>query len=159
VAVDGVDVVAQPHAGVDHLHPRRRGTLGERCGEHADLARVDPLLELQEARRLRHQPPVDPAGDEAVVVVAAGDQQLAVGAERAPHLLEERAGDRDGVAVRAVAQLEAVAEDHQPVDPAHRLGQRRAHVRPPQQVGLGAGADVQVGDDQGPHGALVCRSP
>jgi hypothetical protein len=55
--------------------------------------------------------------------------------------------------VRAVAQLEAVAEDHQPVDPAHGLDQRLAQLGPAQQIGAIAGAEMQVGDHQRPHGS------
>jgi hypothetical protein len=60
--------------------------------------------------------------------------------------------------VRAVAQLEPVAEDHEPVDAVERIDEPLADLGTPQHVGLRAGADVEVGDDQGPHGALVWRS-
>ena len=156
--MDRVHVLAQPDARVDDLHARRRRPLGERRGERAGVARLDPLLEPEEAGRLGQQPAVDPAGHQPVVVVAGRQQQLAAGAERAPHVLEERPGDLDRVAVRAVAQLEPVAEHDQAVDAAHGLDQRLAQLRPPQQVGPRARADVQVGDHQGPHGELVCRS-
>ena len=83
VAVDRVDVVAQPHAGIGDLDPRRGGLLGEPRGQRAGVGGRDPLLEAEEAGRLGLQAAVDPARDEPVVVVAGGDQQLAVGAERA----------------------------------------------------------------------------
>ena len=157
--MDRVHVVAQPDARVDDLHARGRGALGERRGQRAGVARLDPLLEAEEAGRLGQQPAVDPAGHQPVVVVAGGQQQLAVGAERPPDVLEERAGDLDRVAVRPVAQLEPVAEDHEPVDAvAAPRTSALADLGPPQHVGLRARADVQVGDDQGPHGALVWRS-
>ncbi len=149
--MDGEDVVAQPHAGVGELHAGGPGALGERGGERPGVARLDPLLEVEEAGRLGEQAAVDPAGDEPVVVVAAEHQQLAVGPERAAEILEQRAGERERVAVRAVAQLEPVAEDHEPVDAAHGLHQRLAQLGAPQQVSPLGRADVKVRDHQRPH--------
>ena len=100
VAVDRVDVVAQPHAGVGEAHARGRGLLGEPRGQRPGVGRRDPLLEAEEAGRLGLQAAVDPAGDEPVVVVAGDDQQLAVGPERAPEVGEHRRGDLGGVALR-----------------------------------------------------------
>jgi hypothetical protein len=53
--------------------------------------------------------------------------------------------------VRGLAQLEAVAQDHQPVDVRERREQRRAHLGPAQQVDARGRAEVQVGDDEGAH--------
>ena len=155
VAVDGVDVLAQPDARVDDLHARRRRPLGQRRGQRACVARLDPLLEPEEAGGLGQQPAVDPAGHEPVVVVAGRQQHLADGAA---HVLEERPGHLDRVAVRAVAQLEPVTEDHEPVDVVQRRHQPLPDGGAPQHVGPRARADVQVGDHQGPHGALVWRA-
>ncbi len=149
--MDGEDVVAQPHAGVGELHAGRRGALGERGGERPRVARLDPLLEVEEAGRLGEQAAVDPPGDQPVVVIAAQHQQLAVGPERAAEVLEQRAGEGERVAVRAVAQLEPVAEDHEPVDSAHGLDQWLAQLGAPQQVRPLGRAHVQVGDHQRPH--------
>ena len=157
VAVQRVDVVAQPDAGVGEPQPRGRGELGEPLRERARLGRVDRLGQAEEAGALGLQPRVDPAGDEPVVVVAGEHQQLAAGAERRAGLGEERRRELGGVAVRRLAQLEPVAEDHEPVDPVERLDQRRAQLGAPQQVLAARRADVQVGDDERPHPTSVPR--
>ncbi len=63
VAVDRVDVVAQPHTGVGDADPRRGGALGEANGERPGVLGRHPLLELEEARRLGLQAALDPARD------------------------------------------------------------------------------------------------
>ena len=151
MAVDRVDVVAQPDAGVGDLDARGRGLLGEPGGQRAGVGRRDPLLEAEEAGRLGLQAAVDPAGDEPVVVVAADDQQLAVGAERAPEVGEHRRRDLGGVALRRLAQLDPVAEDHEAVVARHLLEQRLAQLRAAEQVGAAGGAEVEVGDDERAH--------
>ena len=85
-------------------------------------------------------------------MVAGHHHQLAVGAERLAQVGEHRHRQLGDVALGAVAQLDAVAEDHQPVDAAHRLEQRLAQLRPAEQVGALGGADVEVGDDERAHG-------
>ena len=85
-----------------------------------------------------------------VVVAGEHDQRLL----RPEHLAdrgEERPGALDGVAVRGLAQLQPVAEDHQAVDVAQRVQQRLAQVGAPQQVGAPGLAEVQVGDHEGAH--------
>ena len=72
-------------------------------------------------------------------------------AERAAEVLEQRAGEGERDAVRAVAQLEPVAEDHETVDSAHGLHERLAQLGAPQQVRPLGRAHVQVGDHQRPH--------
>ena len=151
MAVDRVHVVAQPHAGVGDLHARGRGVLGQRDGQRAGGARLDALLEPEEAGRLGHQPAVDPSRHQRVVVVAGQQQQLAARAERASEVAEQRRGELERRALRPVTQLERVAEDHEPVDTAHGLEQRLAQVGSPQQVRARVRADVQVGDHQRPH--------
>ncbi|CAA9506406.1 MAG: hypothetical protein AVDCRST_MAG30-2224 [uncultured Solirubrobacteraceae bacterium] len=78
MAVQGVDVVAQPQAGVGDRDAGGRGAPGERRGEPPGVGGLDALLESQEPHGLRLQAPVDPARDEAVVVVAGHDHELAV---------------------------------------------------------------------------------
>ena len=151
VAVDRVDVVAQPDAGVGELDARGRGLLGEPRGERAGVGRLDPLLEAEEAGRLGLQAAVDPARDEPVVVVAARRSELAVGAERAPELGEHRRGDLGGVALRRLAQLERVAEDHEAVV-ARRPPRAAARAAPGGAAGRRrGGAEVEVGDDERAH--------
>ena len=157
MAVERVDVVAQPDAGVGDLHRRGPRRLGQPPRQRAGLVRREALLEAEEAGRLALQARVDPARGEPVVVVAGRHDQLALRPERAADVGEERRRDLDRVAVRGLAQLERVAEDHEPVDLAERLQQRRAQVRAAQQVVALGLAEVQVGDDERPHGGvLVC---
>ena len=150
--MDRVDVVAQPQPGVGDPDRGRRGALREAHGERARLLRRHHLLEAEEARRLGLQAAVDPARHQAVVVVAADEHQLAAGTERAADLLQHWPGERGGVALGVLAQLEAVAEDHEPLRALQRLEQRRAQLRAPQQVGALDRAEVEVGDDERRHG-------
>ena len=63
-------------------------------------------------------------------MVAGEHDQLLVGPERARRLSAKNgAATVDRVAVRGLAQLEAVAEDHEPVDAVERLQQRLPQVR------------------------------
>jgi hypothetical protein len=87
-----------------------------------------------------------------VVVVAGEQHQLPVGAERPADVGEEGRRDLGHLALRRVAQLDAVAEHHQAIGAPHRLEQRRAQLRPAQQIGAGRAAEVQVGDHERPHG-------
>ena len=159
VAVDRVDVLAQPDARVDEPHLRGRRVARERRRERARLGRLEVLLEPEEAGRLGLQPPVDPAGDEPVVVVARGDDELALRAERLAEVAEHRLGQRGDVALGPVAQLDPVAEDHEPVRGAHGVQQRGAKLGPAQEVRVLGGAEVQVGDDDGPHLTRVAAVP
>ncbi|CAA9473401.1 MAG: hypothetical protein AVDCRST_MAG13-637 [uncultured Solirubrobacteraceae bacterium] len=154
VAVDRVDVVAQPQARIGDRHPGGCGVLGERGGQAPGVGGLDALLEAQEPGGLGLQPPVDPARDEAVVVVARHEHELAAGAERLADLGEERRRELRDAALRAVAQLDRVAEDHEPVGLADRRHQRLAQVGAAQQVRAVRGADVQVGDHERAHGRL-----
>ena len=124
---------------------------GERRRERPRLGRLEELLEPEEAGRLGLQAPVDPARHEAVVVVARDDHELAVRAERLAEVAEDGRGQLRDVALGPVAQLDAVAEDHEPVGLAHRLEQRLPQLRPAEEVRMLGRADVQVGDDDRPH--------
>ena len=150
--MQGVDVVAQPHAGIGDGHAGRRGVLGQPRGEEAGVARLDALLEPEEARRLGLQAPVDPARHEPVIVVAGQHEDLPAGSERAAGVGEERGGQRAHVALRRLAQLDRVAEHDEPVDALQRVEQRGAQLRAAQDVGLRRRPEVQVGDHQRPHG-------
>ena len=88
-----------------------------------------------------------------MVVVAGHEHDLRVRAQRLPDRGEDLLRGVERLGHRAVAQLERVAQDHQPVG-ARELGQQRLARRGvAQDVGLGAAAEVQVGDDEGPHRA------
>ena len=76
-----------------------------------------------------------------------------------PIVGEERRRGVHRLAVRGLAQLEPVAEDHQPVDVVERLQQRRAQVGAAQQVAAAGLAEVQIGDRRAcASRALVCRA-
>ena len=79
------------------------------------------------------------------------DRQLAVPAERPPEVGEQVAGQLGGRPMRPVAQLQAVAEDDEPVHVPHRLEQGLAQLRPPQEVVERVGAEMEVRDHQRPH--------
>ncbi len=85
-----------------------------------------------------------------VVVVARDDQHLGLPGgfgERG----EERRRQRQCVGQRPVAQLDHVAEQDHAVGARGRLEQRPAKALVAQQVAVGAGAEVEVGGDQGSH--------
>ena len=86
-----------------------------------------------------------------MVVIARHDHDLGA----APSALADRAstgrGRGERVAERALAQLEHVAEQHQPVDAGERLEQRARGSRRAQHVAPRARAEVQVRDDQRAH--------
>ena len=85
-------------------------------------------------------------------MVAGEDDHLAAGPERLPHGAQQRDGVGGGGAHGHLAQLEAVAEHHEALDPvAQRLEERLAEGRPAEQVDLGGGTEVQVGDDERGH--------
>ena len=92
-----------------------------------------------------------------------GDEHdLGVAAERRADRREDRRATRERLARRAVAQLEHVAEQDEAVDALRAArAARRARLGPAQDVDAGARAEVQVGDDEGPHGAgrLPVRPP
>ena len=88
-------------------------------------------------------------------MVALDDRQLAVRADRLAEVAEDGRGQLRDVALGPVAQLDAVAEDHEPVGLAHRLDQRLPQLRPAEEVRMLGRADMQVGDDDRPHGTRV----
>ena len=124
----------------------------ERRGQRTGLGRLQVLLEPEEAGRLRFQAPVDPPGHQPVVVVAGDDHELAAGTERLAEVAEHGRGQLRDVPLGPIAQLDAVAEDHEPVRFADGLQQRRPQLGPAEDVRVPCGAEVQVGDDDRPHG-------
>jgi hypothetical protein len=86
-----------------------------------------------------------------VVVVARNEDDLGVG-QAGPYGPQHGLGDRERLVERAVAQLERVAQQHELLDAVEALQQRIERGRVAQDIGLRAGAQVQVGDDEGPHG-------
>jgi hypothetical protein len=151
MAVGGIDVLAQPKAGVGEAQlgaAEPIGDLGGRAG-----GGVVEVLEAQWAGAAEREL-VEQRLGEAVVVVAGDEHDLAPG-ERFAELFEERSGGAEGDAEGKVAQLDRVAEDDQPVGLADLLQQRPPDRRLAQHVLAVGAAEVEVGDDRRPHPHLL----
>ena len=152
VAVDRVDVVAQPDARVGELHRAGRAGSASVARERARLGRREALLEPEEAGRLGLQARVDPARGEPVVVVARESTSSPSGPSAAPSAAKNGAGELERVAVRrpraARAPSPRITSRSTPLE---RLEQRLAQLGPAQQVVALGRAEVQVGDDERPH--------
>ena len=140
----GEDVVAHPEARVANVE----ASLAEPVLDRADrgVGRVDALVEL--GRPLLVAGALQPLPEEAVVVVAGNEHDVAAG-EGLADCLEERAGRIERDAERALAELEHVAEEDQPVDVGGRLEEPFDDRLAAQHVGPVAGAEVEVGDEGG----------
>ena len=68
-----------------------------------------------------------------------------------PSCLEQRTRGLQRLRERALAQLDDVAEQHQPVGARDRLGQRLERLSLARDIGGGQDAEVKVGDDGRPH--------
>jgi hypothetical protein len=77
-------------------------------------------------------------------VVAGHEDDLAVGAERLADGLQHRPCRLERVVHRAVAQLEQVAEDDEPVDPVEGGEQGGLGGGTAQDVDLAAGPEMEV---------------
>ena len=119
VAVDRVDVLADPEPRVGEAHRRRAGVRGERLERQRPPARRSARAR---AAAPLERAPLEPRLDQVMVVVAGDDDQLAV-----RHRLAQRGDHRrrglEHLGQRAVAQLEHVAEQDEPVDSVERLEQ------------------------------------
>lgn len=93
-------------------------------------------------------------GDERMVVVPRDEDDLPV-SHRVAKLGEQRPGDGDHVLERALAQLEDVAEEDEPVGAADRLYEAAAGRRAAGDVVSGAHPEVEVGDDDGAHAGIL----
>ena len=91
--------------------------------------------------RERH---VQPRRDQPEVVVAGDQHHLAVGAQGLADGLEHGPRGLQRVVHRAVAQLEQVAEDDEPVDAVEGAEQRLLGGGPAQDVDVVAGPEVEV---------------
>ena len=150
VAVEGVDVVAQPHAGVGELQPRGPRGLREGAGERA--VGLEVLLEPEEPGGLALQARVDPARREPVVVVAGEHHELLVRAEPLADRGEERARDarpRRGARPRAARAPSPRITSRSTSSRASSSGSCRSGRR--RRSRALAAAEVQVGDDEGLH--------
>jgi hypothetical protein len=128
--------------------PAEAGPLAARLAERAAPARVTmayPGLWLREDVYAFH----GHYGD--LHTTTPTFERLAAGAERAAEALEQRPGDPQHVPLRTVAQLDGIAEDHQPVGAGRPREQRLAHGGPPQDVRARGRAEMEVGDDERPH--------
>ena len=94
-----------------------------------------------------------PEVEQGVVVVAGNEHDLGAARQRVGDRMQHRRGGLERVGHRPVAQLERVAEQHEPVrgDRRDLVGQGLPHVLAAQHVGVGATAQVQVRDDEGAH--------
>ena len=146
-----VHAVAQPQARIGEADPGRLRVLGERFEREA--LRAAELLELERAG-VDQPPAFEPGLDQVVVVVARDDHELAArhgAGERA----DRRGRDLQNLRERAVAKLEHVAEQHQPLCALEVLAQHGAEALAAQQVGAAAQPQVQVGDHRRAHGRIV----
>ena len=154
VAVGGVDVVAKPDPRVGERDLGRRHVAGEQLERDAvDLA---ALLE-PERRRTFERALLEPRLDQAMVVVARDHDHLGV-ADRLADRGQHRAGALQGLRHRPVAELDDVAEQHEPVDVCELGEEEVAHVGTAQQVDLAARAEMEVGDDRGAHRRILSRA-
>ena len=122
VAVGGVDVGAQPQAGVGHADVVRGMRAAIRpSGAVAGLHRPTPAR--RPSSRALHAQAVEPGRREGVVVVARHDTSRAC--PRSPRPAPRRAGATSSSSVRhaALAQLEHVAEQHHVVGAGERIEQ------------------------------------
>ena len=85
-------------------------------------------------------------------MVAGDEHHLGVRAERPADRREHGTRGGERLAQRPVAQLEGVAEQDEPAGAVEAREQRFARGRAAQDVDAVARAEVQVGDDEGPHG-------
>jgi hypothetical protein len=151
VAVDGVDVVAQHHAGIGDVEAGGAEGRGQ-AGGGARGVGARALLERERAGRRVLRAALEPGRDERVVVVARDEHDL-LGPQRLAERREDglRRGER--VAHRPVAQLERIAQQHEPVRAGDRLLQRGERAGTPQGVRVRRCPEVQVADDEGAHPA------
>ena len=145
-----VDVRAQPEARVGEPEL----DLGHRRGEPARMAPsaglTGPLAVRARAcapssrRRASH-------GSASAWSWLPGHEDERPARERLAERVDQRRGHLQRLGERALAQLERVAEQHDPVGAAERLDQPLAHVRVARDVGAAERAEVQVRDDRRPH--------
>ncbi len=139
----GVHVWAQPQPWVGAADTCRLGPLRERGEHRGGLPGGEALLQTERRWLSSFVAATRPRLGQRVVVVTGEDHDLTSG-EGAPQLLEERPRGRERVASRAVAQLEHVAEQHQPIDVLERLDQHPPRPGTAQHVGARAGAEMKI---------------
>ena len=158
VAVDRVDVVAQPDARVGEPQPRRARELGEPLRERPGLRRARPARTGRgspsgsDCRRASIQPATRPWS-----WLPASISSSPSGPSAAP------ASAKNGAASSAASRCGASRSSSPSPSmtsrstPRERLDQRRAQLGAAQQVLAARRADVQVGDDERPHPTSVPR--
>ena len=149
-----VDVVADPDPRVGEADLGAAEVAGERL-EREPLRRPD-LLQLQRPGALE-RPPLEPRLDQVVVVVARDHDHLA-SRERLAERRQRRGRAVEHLAQRAVAKLEHVAEQDQPVGAGELGAQTLAESLAAQQIGAAAEPEMEVGDDRRAHGAIVAAA-
>ena len=149
----GPDVLANPEPRVGH--PDVVTVLTQPAGElgpdGAGL-RLGKALAAQVGGIGVQAATVEPLGHQRKVVVAGGEDDLRARRQRGAEGFHHRTGGRHRLPGRPVAHLDDVSQEHEPVD----VGQPRAELveglGAPQDVHRPAGTEVEVGDDERPHG-------
>jgi hypothetical protein len=146
VTVGGVDVVAQPDAGVGDAELG----LAEPGGDVAGRAggRQGAVLEAEAGGA--HGDLFEQRLGQAVVVVAGHEDDAPAG-HRLAQLREERLDELEHAGKRQVAHLQRVAEQDEPIGGGDLVKQSPADLRVAGDVLAGGAAQVQVGDDRRAH--------
>ena len=145
------DVVAEPQARVRQRDLGGCQQLRHAPREHARVGGVGALARQRapmQARSLQRR------RDEHVVVVAGADHDLAA-LGRGPDRGQHRRGQLQHLLGAPLAQLEQVAEHHHAVGAGERAGQPLGGLGATGHVGVRDGAQVQIGDHGGGHGAHI----
>ena len=148
MAVRRVDAGAQPqsgirepdlHAGHRRREPARRVVLGSDrpLAVRSELGAVEPQA-------------AEPGLGESVVVVARHEHERAAG-QRCAERLDERRGHLERLRERALAQLERVTQQHDPVVSTDRVDEPLAHARVAGHVRPAERAEMKVRDDRRAH--------
>ena len=123
---------------------------GDHAGRAVGGARCDRPLVLGSKRPAREPPAREPGLGEGVIVIARDERDPLVGERRAepleewPHLAEQRQPP-------ASAQLEHVAEEHDPLGTVERGEQPIERLGVAREVVPARGAEVEIGKDRGLH--------
>ena len=114
----------------------------------------DPLCSSPSDGDAVQPPALEPGLDQVVVVVAGHDHQLAPG-ERLADPGQGGGAGFENLGQGAVAELEHVAEQDEPVD-VLELGQEQLpEALATRQVATAAEPEVEVGDHRGAHAGMV----
>ena len=88
-------------------------------------------------------------------MVARNDDHLGAGGEGLPELAEQRPGKRHRSGCANLAELEHIAEDHQPVEVAQNVQEPGAGHGMAKNVAALESAEVKVREHSGPHRHII----